>query len=270
MSNQTGPQFGSIRRRESCYLTGGDAYFLVEEYMFCVHRIFFERESQKFRQMFEEPAAPGENPAGSSAGTAFKLEGVTANEFSKFLWIFYNPKYSLYDASVDDWHAILRLASNWGFPEVKALAVRELEGKPMSLVDRIVLYQAYNVDSEILIPLYVKLCSRDEPLNKIESQKLGVETVVLVFHARERLRSPSHDGVKSPLPNGVNSLDVMRVVSETWQGDDVSSGNRSSGSGADSTQQTSSQSTRQGNRSAGSQNNKPAGTANTRRGTNNP
>ncbi len=78
-----------------------------------------------------------------------------------------------------------------------------------------------------MIPLYAKLCSRDEPLNKTESQKLGVETVVLVFHARERLRSSSRDGVKSPLPEGVNPLDVMQVVSEMWQGDDVS--NRSSG-----------------------------------------
>ncbi|KAK0454520.1 hypothetical protein EV421DRAFT_421036 [Armillaria borealis] len=253
MSDQTGSHFGSIRRRESCYLTGGDVYFLVEEYIFRVHRIFFERESQKFRQMFEHPAPPGDKPAGSSVGTAFVLEDVTANEFSKFLWIFYNPKYSLYDASVDEWHTILRIASVWGFPEVKALAVRELEGKPMSLVDRIVLYQAYNVDPEILIPLYAKLCSRDEPLNKVESQKLGVETVVLVFHARERLRSSSRDGIKSPLPDGVNPLDVMQVVSEMWHGDDVSS-NRSSGSGADSAQQTPTQSEGQANRSPGGQN----------------
>ncbi|KAK0226372.1 hypothetical protein IW262DRAFT_1294574 [Armillaria fumosa] len=228
MSNQTGSQFGSIRRRESCYLTGGDVYFLVEEYIFRVHRIFFERESQKFRQMFEHPTPPGGEPAGTSIGSALKLEDVTANDFSKFLWIFYNPKYSLYDASVDEWHTILRIASDWGFAEVKALAIRELERKDISLVDRIVLYQAYNVDQEIMVPLYAKLCSRPEPLNKVESQKLGVETVVLIFHARERLRSSSHDGVRSPLPDGVNPLDVMQVVSEMWQGDDVSS-NRSSG-----------------------------------------
>ncbi|SJL08505.1 uncharacterized protein ARMOST_11869 [Armillaria ostoyae] len=48
----------------------------------------------------------------------------------------------------------------------------------------------------------------------------------------------SRDGAKSPLPDSVNSLDVMQVVSEMWQGDDVSLSNRSSGSGADSAQQT--------------------------------
>lgn len=264
MSDQTESHLGSIRKRESCYLTGGDAYFLVEEYIFRVHRVFFERESQKFRQMFEHPTPPGEKPAGSSIGTAFKLEDVTANEFSKFLWIFYNPKYSLYAASVDEWHTILRIASSWGFPEVKALAVRELEAKPMSLVDRIVLYQTYNVDPEVLIPLYAKLCSRDVPLDKAESQKLGVETVVLIFHARERLRSSSHDGVRSPLPEGINPVDVMQVVTETWQGDDASSSNRSSGTGTDSAQQT--QSAGQANGSAGSQNGRNAGSPNTRRG----
>ncbi|KAK0459131.1 uncharacterized protein EV420DRAFT_1538481 [Desarmillaria tabescens] len=228
MSGPGGQRLGRLRNHEQYYLNGGDVYFLVDEYVFRVHRIFFERESPRFQQMFDHPAPPGERPAGSSAGTAFKLDDVNAEDFSKFLWVFYNPKYSIYDASVDGWHAILRLASLWGFPEVKALAIRELERKPMGLVDRIVLYQAYNVDLDILTPLYAKLCSRDEPLTKTESQKLGVETIVLIFQARERLRSSSRDGVKSPLPDGINSLDVLQVVTEVWQGDDTSS-NRTSG-----------------------------------------
>ncbi|KAK0212413.1 hypothetical protein DFS33DRAFT_1370074 [Desarmillaria ectypa] len=252
MSDPTGSRFGRLRNHEKYYLNGGDVYFLIDEYIFRVHSMFFERESPKFREMFDHPTPAGERPAGSSVGTAFKLEDVNPEDFSRFLWVFYNPKYSIYDASVEVWQAILRIATNWEFPEVKALAIRELERKPISLVDRIVLYQKFNVDPEILTPLYAKLCSRDEPLNKVESQKLGVETVVLIFQARERLRSSSRDGVKSPLPDGVNSLDVIQVVSEVWRTDDASS-NRTSGSNTNTRQ---GYSARQADGSAGGQSSK--------------
>ncbi|KAK0241320.1 hypothetical protein EDD85DRAFT_395680 [Armillaria nabsnona] len=208
-----------IKKHEAYYIKGGDVYFLVEECMFRVHRYFFERESSKFRQMFSGPTSPGKEPEGSSASTAFKLGDITAEDFGHFLWIFYNPKHSLYDASTAVWVTILRTAYDWLFPEVKALGIRELERKTINLVDRIILYQECKVDPSLLVQLYAKLCSRDDPPSMEESVRLGVETTARIFRARERLRSSSLDGLKSPLPNNVDHANVMQVVEEVWGGD---------------------------------------------------
>ncbi|KAK0459138.1 uncharacterized protein EV420DRAFT_305017 [Desarmillaria tabescens] len=222
-------KLAGIKRHEQYYIKGGDVYFLVEESMFRVHRYFFERESSKFRSMFSSPTAPGKEPEGTSPSTAFRLDDITAENFAHFLWVFYNPRHSLYDASTDVWVAILHTSCLWSFPEVKALAIRELECKTINLVDRIVLYQDYNVDPTVLAPFYARLCSRDEPLTTEESVRLGVETVVRIFHARERLRSSSLDGLKSPLPNGVDLTNVMKVIDEVWG----SNTKRASGSNTD-------------------------------------
>lgn len=86
--------------------------------------------------------------------------------------------------------------------------------KTIDLVDRIVLYKAYDVGAEFINPLYAALCARDEPLNQAESQKLGVETTVLIFQARERLRSREQDNVKSPLPEDIDQGEVLKIVSQ--------------------------------------------------------
>ncbi|KAK0454514.1 hypothetical protein EV421DRAFT_1699992, partial [Armillaria borealis] len=215
MSESTS-KLGYIKKHEVYYIKGGDIYFLVDEYIFRVHRHFFERESSKFRQMFGGPTSPGKELEGSSPSAAFRLSDITAEDFAHFLWIFYNPRHSFYDASTNVWITILRTACKWSFPEVKALAIKELERKTITLVDPIVLYENYKDDPSVLALLYAKLCSRDQPLTMEQSMCLGIETTVRIFHARERLRSSSLDGLQSPLPNGVDLADVIQVIDEVW------------------------------------------------------
>ncbi|KAK0226357.1 hypothetical protein IW262DRAFT_1255979, partial [Armillaria fumosa] len=177
-----------VKKHEVYFIEGGDVYFLVEDCMFCVHRHFFEGESTKFRQMFGGLTSPGKEPRGSSLGTAFRLSDITAKDFAHFLWIFYRQKPSEHDASTDVWVTILRTACKWSFPDVKALAIKELERRTITLVDPIVLHRDYKVDPSISDLLYAKLCSRDEPLSIKESVGLGIETTVRIFQTRERLR----------------------------------------------------------------------------------
>jgi hypothetical protein len=68
------------------------SYFVpqVEDREYCIHRYFFERESLKFRTLLASPS-PGQPQQGSSHLTAIKLHNVTAKDFEKFLWVFYNP-----------------------------------------------------------------------------------------------------------------------------------------------------------------------------------
>ncbi|KAK0494865.1 hypothetical protein EDD18DRAFT_286584 [Armillaria luteobubalina] len=218
MSGSTLELVGS-KKHEIYYIKGGDVYFLVGGCMFCVHRYFFERESTKFQRMFDGPTSPGKKPEGSSPDTAFRLNDITAEDFAHFLWIFYNPKPSIYDASTHVWNAILRTTCKWSFPEIKALAIKELERKTMPLVDPIVLYENHQDDPSVLALLYAKLCSCDEPLTMEQSVRLGIETTVRIFQAREHLRSSSLDEMKSPLPVDVDFADVIQVIDKIWGGD---------------------------------------------------
>ncbi|KAJ7686831.1 hypothetical protein B0H17DRAFT_873842, partial [Mycena rosella] len=159
------------------FLSGGDLHIIAEDREFRVHRYFFERDSAKFRALLASPS-PGQPKQGSSHLTAIKLQNVTAKDFETFLWVFYNPTYSLYEATVTDWSCILHLGYDWQFAEVEKLAVRELEKMPMSVVDRIALYQQHHVSEDLLIPHYAALCTRGHPLDLAESEQLGMATVV--------------------------------------------------------------------------------------------
>lgn len=83
-------------------------------------------------------------------------------------------KYSIYKAGVDDWSAILKLSHEWRFGEVKSLACRELERFEIEPVQKIDLYQRYEIDRKLLIPSYSKLTFRLEPLSLKEGRKLGL------------------------------------------------------------------------------------------------
>ena len=86
----------------------------------------------------------------------------------------------MYDRPVEEWEIILKLAHRWTFPEVKDLAVRELEKLICPDLDRIATYQANAVDRKLLIPYYARLCEREEPLTLPEGMKLGMETTLII------------------------------------------------------------------------------------------
>ncbi|KAG6887491.1 hypothetical protein C0995_014908 [Termitomyces sp. Mi166 len=204
--------FRALSRHESYYLIGGDLFFLAEHIHFRVHRYFFERESPFFQRQLQVPASPGAVARGSTEGTAIILE-ERPDDFAKFLWVFYNPRYSLYKTTVDDWKVILHLAHKWEFAEVKKLVVRELEKLRMSDVDRIATYQKHEVDKNYLIPRYAALCEREQPLTLEEGMQLGMETTLMIARAREYARSnPSADGSRSPTTASIREDEMHSLV----------------------------------------------------------
>ena len=102
--------------------------------------------------------------------------------------------FSVYDTTIKEWTSILDLANRWGFAQMTALAVRELEKMEMPDVDRIVLYHKYSIDRMILVPRYAALCARDRSISVEEGEKLGMETALMIGHARERARSKMSGG----------------------------------------------------------------------------
>ena len=127
-------------------------------------------------------------------------------------------KYSLYDAEVSDWEGILGLAVRWEFPEVKKLAVRELE-KKIEIPDskRIKLYHAHNVDRNILIPYYARLCEREAHLTKEEGDDIGMETVILISAGRGEARAARlASGLRSPITPTFQGEELHAVVREIF------------------------------------------------------
>ncbi|KAF5354944.1 hypothetical protein D9756_005645 [Leucocoprinus leucothites] len=180
--------FRSIIPYEKYCLPGGDLFLIVDHHSFRVHRYFFERESIYFKRMLTMPPSPGNKRPGASESSAILLDDVKVDEFARFLWVFYNPKYSLYHTSVAEWTTILSLAHRWSFAEVKALAVRELEKKYMPDIDRVIVYQDYEVDHDLLTPYYAALCERDEPITPAEGRRMGIDTALTIAQLREMAR----------------------------------------------------------------------------------
>lgn len=109
--------------------------------------------------------------------------------------------------------SILELAHRWAFSEVKDLAVRQLEKINMPDVQRIVIYQKYEVDKALLVPRYAALCAREEPLGIREGLELGLETALMLARGRECARSPPRsDGARSPSPANIKEDDMHGII----------------------------------------------------------
>jgi len=208
----TQPTLQRYRRHREYYIDGGDIVFLVENVLFRVHSYFFERESPVFRKQLAGHGTR-ERPGGSDADPCV-LDGVNVDDFTRFLWVFYNPIYSIYDAPTDDWAAILGLAHHWQFSQVKALAVREMEKQIIPPLNKITIYHRYDVNRELLFQSYMDLCLREEPLTYGEAEDLGLETWLMISTARESIRRG--DGSASPTANR-STEEVKRVIGQVFR-----------------------------------------------------
>ncbi len=115
-------------------------------------------------------------------------------------------KYSLYDASVEEWTSVLKLAHQWDFSEVKALAIRELENLPIPPLPKIVLYQKYAIERKLLKNALTALTIRDESVTIEEGREIGLETALDLAKAREIARSPVFSGKKPGNPRSPVNL----------------------------------------------------------------
>jgi hypothetical protein len=123
-------------------------------------------------------------------------------------------KYSLYDATVEEWTSILKLAHQWDFIGVKELALRELEQLVIPPLRKIVIYHSYAIDRRLLQAAYTAFAIRDEPITIEEGQELGLETALQLARAREFVRAPATGGkrikdARSPVNVAGTELDAL-------------------------------------------------------------
>ena len=125
---------------------------------------------------------------------------------------------------------ILKLSVVWEFPEVKDLAIRELEKKDIPDAKRIKLYHENQVDKNILIPRYAALCEREAHLTIEEGLDLGMETVVMIAACRGEARAARlASGGRSPLTPTVSGTKLHDVVCEIFHIEPPSNKNATTG-----------------------------------------
>jgi hypothetical protein len=197
MNSAVSPNPHGIVRHGEYYIHGGDVILRVEGYLFRVHRFFLTRDSAFFRDKLPHPPPPGDFTKGSSDSNPIILEDASRVDFERLLWVFYNPKYSIYEANLEEWTSILKLAHQWEFTEVKALALRELEELEIPALQKIIIYQTHSIDRNLLQDAYATLTVRDDPITIEEGRELGLETALQLARAREIARAPVFSGKKS-------------------------------------------------------------------------
>lgn len=89
--------------------------------------------------------------------------------------------------TVDDWLAILKLSTMWDFPSARNLAIKRLAKLKIDPVRQLVMQFQYNVDAQWGYEAFRALCKRREPLSLVEARDVGMEVVIKVSVARERL-----------------------------------------------------------------------------------
>ncbi|EKM81312.1 hypothetical protein AGABI1DRAFT_112980 [Agaricus bisporus var. burnettii JB137-S8] len=218
--NENDGRSPSLAPHTEYYIKGGDLYILLTPILYRVHSHFFIRESKFWRDELTGPSSLKEEPLrkGSTSSSAIILQ-EDPQKFDRLLWIFYNTQFGDYSkANLKDWITIIEYATKWDFPHVKELAIRHIQTHEMDPISRIRLYQDNKLPEKYLFPLYVQVASREEVLGLEESRKLGLETLVPIHQARERLRSPvpANNRMLSPIRTDLKPTDVVEIVSATF------------------------------------------------------
>ncbi|KAN0130694.1 hypothetical protein V8E53_011369 [Lactarius tabidus] len=179
MSHATKP----VMKHQEFFFSDGDITI-----MFRIDKHHLTRGSRHFRSILN-PIVPCRDPPGSSETNPIELDDATSEEFSSLLWVFYNYDYC-YKAPLEKWKHILTLARKWGLARVEKLCIRELQDLQIEPVDKIELYQRFNLNPNLLKSSFVEITMRPDPLTIEEGQRLEISTSMRLARARERARDP--------------------------------------------------------------------------------
>jgi hypothetical protein len=119
----------------------------------------------------------------------------------------------MYDEqSKDHWITILDLATRWKFPNVRDLAVRQLQKLDMKPVERIITYYKYNLDQTLLLPAFTLLCKQSSRSVE-DGEQLGMPTVLKISEARESAqRVAAEQGCPSPTSADVADEEIAEIL----------------------------------------------------------
>ncbi|KAL0579203.1 hypothetical protein V5O48_002826 [Marasmius crinis-equi] len=179
-----------VIRHPHYYIDEKMSIFVVDNQLFRIHRHFLRRESAVFDGMFDCPE-PVEGQEGETDDRPIELPGVTYNEFVALLDHFYKGSFYKNNAndvtSLQGYIDLLSIASRYECTEARQKAIKGIDFYQPDPIRRIVLSDQYDVP-EWLMPAYIQLCKRDEPLTRDEALEIGPDKTVLIAGARENIR----------------------------------------------------------------------------------
>jgi len=184
--------------------------------LFRVHRSFFERESEVFRELFASAAE--DDPLVGSDARPFRLQDVTVGEFEQLLWVWYDRDYNYREQTKENWVTILRLSTRWSFPKITGLAVRQLEALHLPPAEMISIYNRYGIDDERLLDSYVELCRSPTLPTEADGHLMQMETLINILQAREDAQRKAVElGHESPTSASLEDSTLREILSKFFK-----------------------------------------------------
>ncbi|KAI9463261.1 hypothetical protein BJY52DRAFT_1077824, partial [Lactarius psammicola] len=168
-------------RHSRYFFKDGNVTFLINGFLYCVHRYLFSRESVYFSTGFARLGARDHE----ALSTIVSLGNVECEDFEALLFVLYPESFEEREISYEQWRSVLLLSTRWGFTSLRGLALRSI--KPPTPCDQLLLARTYAVDHWI-VPALSALCERTAPLSLDEVRRMNDEDVVLVAAVREDIR----------------------------------------------------------------------------------
>jgi hypothetical protein len=160
--------------------------FLVEGTLFKVPRLYFEKNSIVFSDMFAVPRA--DDREGSTDENPINLESIEKVDFEKLLNAMFPDlaRYTLEPIIMGrpEWVSVLKLSTLWRFGELREEALDELAQIQIDPIDKVILARDYSVE-KWLVEGYTELVQRDAGLSAEERRMLGYEVAFQLYERRE-------------------------------------------------------------------------------------
>ncbi|KAH8976786.1 hypothetical protein EDB86DRAFT_3094467 [Lactarius hatsudake] len=171
----------SFIRHDAYFFKDGNATFLVDGTLYCVHRYFFTRDSVYFSKRFAQLHIRDHE----ALSTIISIGDVERKDFEALLSVLYPANFEAHELTYEQWESVLHLSTRWGFASLRKLALKSI--KPPTSHDQFVLARTYSVDHWVL-PALTALCGRSLPLSLDEARQMSMEDVILVATVREEIR----------------------------------------------------------------------------------
>ncbi|KAF8648493.1 hypothetical protein AX16_006203 [Volvariella volvacea WC 439] len=168
------------------YMSEGDIVIKAENTLFKLPLATLHGRSPVLRTIMP-PVYGGETRyLGFNDERPFILPEIKSVDFVRLLYILFpcddKPFRSL---TVDDWISILKLSTLYQMDDIRQLSIVHLDILPLEPIRKIAIWEEYHLDPAHLIPSYVELCQRLEPLTLQMTMTLGLKNFTRLAAARD-------------------------------------------------------------------------------------
>ncbi|KAK1225149.1 hypothetical protein PQX77_011931 [Marasmius sp. AFHP31] len=181
----------SIPRDPKYYIDEKMVVLHVDNTLFRAHRHLLRRESDVFEHMFSSPQ-PAEGAEGESDDNPIVIPDVTRAEFVALMDYLYEGSFFKDKAprktSPEEYINLLSIATRFVCIEARQEAIKRIESYGLNPIQKLVLADTYDIP-QWLMPSYIELCKRDNPLTPDEALWIGAEKAMSIAKAREIIRS---------------------------------------------------------------------------------